>query len=41
MHASILTHFWVKKFEINFQFNDKARILLILCSKYMNKRLKS
>jgi len=37
----ILTRFWVKQFEIKFQFNDNATIPLILCSKYMNKRLKS
>jgi len=37
----ILTRFWVKQFEIKFQFNGNATIPLILCSKYMNKRLKS
>jgi len=37
----ILTRFWVKQFEIKFQFSDNATIPLILCSKYMNKRLKS
>jgi len=27
--------------KLNFQFNDIATFPLILCSKYMNKRLKS
>jgi len=37
--------FWpisgLNNLKLTFQFNDKARIFLILCSKYMNKILKS
>ena len=31
---------WLNNLKLTFQFNGKARILLILCYKYMNKRLK-
>jgi len=31
---------WLDNFKLTFQFNCKARILLILCFKYMNKRWK-
>jgi len=30
MHASILTHFWVKQFEINFPIQRQAKISLDL-----------
>ena len=29
MHASNLTHFWVKQLKLTFQLNDTARIILI------------
>jgi len=28
---------WLNNLKLTFQFNNKARMLLILCSKYMTK----
>jgi len=39
MHTSILTHF-LNNLKVTIKFNNRSRIHLILCSKYINKRLK-